>query len=90
MSDVTQVELLLLMSEDARAQGADMMDRHHRECVAQAERIAHLRNLLNQAHRTLLDAEARFAGYLPTSSQPQQPRAVPKEPPVRIAKAAAE
>ena len=89
--DRTQVEVLLMMAEDARAQGADMADRHYRECVAQAERIAHLRALLNQAHRTLTDAESRFAGYLPSQTQPAepaQPRSLPKEatqPPMRLA-----
>ena len=62
---LTQVEYLLMLTEEARSKGDELDDRHHRELSEHGQRLAHLRSLLNQAHRNLEDQERRFENYIP-------------------------
>ena len=62
---LTQVEYLLMLSEEAAEKGQELNERHHREALEHGQRLAHLRSLLNRAHRSLEAEERRFENYIP-------------------------
>ena len=69
---LTNIEFLLMLSDDVKAQGDDPSAEMHRQGTAHARRVMELIAMLEKA-RVLLDRERqRFSAYLPREVDPQR------------------
>jgi hypothetical protein len=70
------VEVLLMLSEDARVQGDELSAEMHRMGVAHARKVADLLGMVDKARVMLERERQRFAHYLPREAEParQMPR----------------
>jgi hypothetical protein len=84
---LTNIELLLMLSEDVRAQGDELSSEMHGRGVAHARRVADLLVMLDKARAVLLQEKQRYQQYFPREETRQAipsdesvPRVVAKGP----------
>jgi hypothetical protein len=77
---LTNIELLLMLSEDVRAQGDELSSEMHARGMAHARRVADLLNMLDKARGVLLQEKSRYQQYFPREREERQ--AIPSEEPM--------
>jgi len=84
---LTNIELLLMLSEDVRTQGDELSSEMHARGMAHARRVGELLAMLDKARGVLLQEKQRYAQYFPREEQRQTlpdesniPRVVNKGP----------
>jgi hypothetical protein len=82
---LTNIELLLMLSEDVRAQGDELSSEMHQRGMAHARRVGDLLVMLDKARAVLLQEKQRYQQYFPREEQRQVsdesvPRVVTKGP----------
>jgi hypothetical protein len=85
---LTNIELLLMLSEDVRAQGDELSSEMHGRGVAHARRVSELLAMLDKARSVLMQEKQRYAQYFPREEIRQAipgddvPRVIAKGPPL--------
>jgi hypothetical protein len=83
---LTNIELLIMLSEDVRAQGDDLTAEMHQRGQAHARRVVELLTMLERARTSLLQERDRYSHYLPANRQERaearlaETRSVEKKP----------
>lgn len=62
---LTNIELLLMLSEDVRAQGDELSSEMHGRATVHARRVSELLLMLDKARSVLLQEKQRYAQYFP-------------------------
>jgi hypothetical protein len=62
---LTNIELLLMLSEDVRAQGDELSSEMHQRGMAHARRVGDLLVMLDKARGVLLQEKSRYQQYFP-------------------------
>jgi len=80
---LTNIELLLMLSEDVRAQGDDLSSEMHQRGMAHARRVGELLAMLDKARSVLLQEKSRYQQYFPREHEqrqaiPQNDESVPR------------
>ena len=75
---LTNIELLLMLSEDVKSQGDELSAEMTQRGAAHAHRVMELLNMLDRARFILEQERKRFSVYLP--EDPRKPKL--SEPPV--------
>lgn len=84
---LTNIELLLMLSEDVRSQGDELSTEMHARGMAHARRVTELLAMLDKARGVLMQERQRYSQYFPREEQRQSlpdesnvPRVVSKGP----------
>lgn len=81
MSDrMNNIEMLLMLSDDLRAQGDDLSAEMRARGIAHAQKVEHLLGMLAKATQMLERERQRFSSYLPRENGQTQ-HAPPQQPP---------
>jgi hypothetical protein len=77
---LTNIELLLMLSEDVRAQGDELSSEMRGRGMAHARRVADLLVMLDKARAVLLEEKQRYQQYFPREERQAIPsdEAVPR------------
>jgi hypothetical protein len=62
---LTNIELLLMLSEDVRTQGDELSTEMHQRGMAHARRVGDLLVMLDKARAVLLQEKQRYQQYFP-------------------------
>jgi hypothetical protein len=69
---LTNIELLIMLSEDVKSQGDELSTEMHQRCATHARRVGELRAMLDKARDMMEQEFQRYERYLP-----QRPRTEP-------------
>ena len=81
---LTNVEYLLMLAEDARAQGDDITTEINRQGEAHARKVLALLGMIKKAEQILNEELRRFNHYLPEGSRPQAIRGTVSQTPSKV------
>ena len=76
---LTNIELLLMLSEDVRAQGDELSSEMHQRATVHARRVSELLVMLDKARAVLLQEKQRYQQYFPREETRQ---AIPGDEPM--------
>lgn len=68
---LTNIELLLMLSEDVRSQGDELSQEMHSRGMAHARRVTELLAMLDKARSVLMQERQRYSQYFPREERPQ-------------------
>jgi hypothetical protein len=71
---LSNIELLVLLSEDIAAEGDDLKREIFQREQAYSRRLREMRSLLNKANGLLARQEERFPEHIPETAPPKLPR----------------
>lgn len=77
---LTNIELLLMLSEDVRTQGDELSSEMHGRGMAHARRVADLLVMLDKARAVLLQEKQRYQQYFPREER----QAIPSDDVPRV------